>query len=45
MTVHLLKYGMVILEFEGSEEVRVARGRWDLGPCLGNRNPGWMKFP
>jgi len=45
MTDHLLKDGMVVLEFEGSKEVRVALGRWYLGPRLRDGNPGWMEFP
>jgi len=40
-----LKDGMVVLEVEGSKEVRVALGRWYLGPRLSDRNPGWMEFP
>ena len=45
MTDHLLKDGMVIFEFEGSKEVRVALGRRHLGPCLSDRNPGWVELP
>lgn len=45
MTDYPLKDGMVILEIEGSKEVRVALGRWYLGPRLGDRSPGWMEFP